>query len=81
MPDDQMLALLPVENSQFQAKFTGPFLAVKKVTDLNYLIATPERRKSTQLCHINLLKPYFSRSHEVLDVKSEICVGISEYLN
>lgn len=39
----------------------------KQVTDLNYLIATPERRKSTQLCHVNLLKPYYCRSHKMSD--------------
>lgn len=37
-----------------------------------YLIATPDRRKSTQLCHINLLKPYYCRSHKALDAKMEV---------
>lgn len=27
------------------------------------LISTPNRKKSVQLCHVNLLKPYFSRDH------------------
>lgn len=69
---DQVLALLPVEDSPFQAQYSGPFEVVKQVNDLNYLIAIPQRRKSTQLCHINLLKPYYCRSHEALDVKSEV---------
>lgn len=43
---DQVLALLPVEGSPFQARYSGPFVVVKQVTDFNYLIATPERRKS-----------------------------------
>ena len=33
----------------------------KKVSDLNYLLATPDRRKSSQLCHANLPKPYHER--------------------
>ncbi|KAG1955416.1 hypothetical protein F2P79_008498 [Pimephales promelas] len=35
------------------------------MSELNYVIATPGRRKSTQLCHVNLLKPYYSRDAEV----------------
>ena len=54
-PGDQVLALLPLVGSPFQAKFTGPHTVVKKVSDQNYLIATPLRRKPNQLCHINLL--------------------------
>lgn len=61
-PGDQVLALLPIVGSPFQAKFTGPYSVVRKVSDLNYVVATPDRRRSTQLCHINLLKPYYVRS-------------------
>uniref|UniRef100_A0A8C1I8K6 Gypsy retrotransposon integrase-like protein 1 n=1 Tax=Cyprinus carpio TaxID=7962 RepID=A0A8C1I8K6_CYPCA len=77
MPGDQVLALLPVEGSPFQAQFTGPYVVEKQVTDLNYLIATPERRKSTQLCHVNLLKPYYCRSHKMSndEVKPALVVG------
>lgn len=72
MPGDQVLALLPVEGSLFQARYSGPFVVVKQVSDLNYLIATPDRRKSTQLCHINLLKPYYSRSCPDYNFKIEV---------
>lgn len=58
---DQVLALLPIVGSPFQAKFHGPYTVVKQLSELNYLIATPDRRKRQQLCHINLLKPYFVR--------------------
>lgn len=60
-PGDQVLALLPVVSSPFQAKFLGPFTVLRKLSDLNYLIETPGRRRKTQVCHVNLLKPYFSR--------------------
>lgn len=60
-PGDQVLALLPIANSPFLAKYTGPYKIVRKVSDLNYLLSTPNRRRSTQLCHINLLKSYYSR--------------------
>ena len=31
------------------------------MSDLNYVLQTPDRRKQKQLCHINMLKPYYSR--------------------
>ena len=61
-PGDQVLALLPVVGSPFQAKFSGPHKIVRKVSDTNYIVSTPHRRRSTQLCHVNLLKPYFERA-------------------
>lgn len=59
---DQVLALLPVVTSPFQAKYVGPYKIKEKISDHNYIIATPERRKSTQLCHVNLLKPFYERT-------------------
>ena len=32
----------------------GPYLIDKKENDLNYVIVTPDRRKSKQLCHVNM---------------------------
>lgn len=64
LPGDQVLALLPIVTSSFQATFSGPYSVVKKLADQNYLIATPDRRSSTQLCHVNLLKPYYVRIQE-----------------
>lgn len=57
-----MLTLLPIPGSPFLAKFSGPYSVVKQVSERDYLVSTPDRRRSTQLCHINLLKPYFCRS-------------------
>nr|XP_046229617.1 uncharacterized protein LOC124050808 isoform X1 [Scatophagus argus] len=58
-PGDQVLALLPVVHSPFQARFTGPFTVLRQVSEQNYLLSTPKSRKSTRLCHVNLLKPYY----------------------
>ena len=30
-------------------------------TKLNYVLVTPDRRKQTQLCHVNMIKPYIDR--------------------
>lgn len=61
-PGDQVLALTPLVTSPFQATFTGPYIVLEKVSDLNYRVATLGRRKSSQLYHVNLLKPYYQRS-------------------
>ena len=67
---DQVLALLPIVGSPFQAKFMGPYTVERQLSELNYLISTPDRRKRNQLCHINLLKPYYGR--ECPQIESEI---------
>ena len=65
-PGDQVLALLPVVSSPFQAKFLGPFNVLHKLSDLNYLIETPGHRRKTQVCHVNLLNPISHGGHILL---------------
>ena len=55
----EMLALLPLQRKPLAAKFSGPYV-VKKVGDLDYLIAILDRCKGVQLCHINMLKLYYN---------------------
>ena len=63
-PGDKVLALLPVPGRPLQARYFGPYIVDKKMSDLNYVLQTPDRRKQKQLCHINMLKPYYSRKGE-----------------
>lgn len=65
--------MTPLVWSPFQAKYSGPFTVKERVTDLNYLIATPGCKKSEQLCHVNLLKPYYLRATVDSCVKSAVC--------
>ena len=60
-PGDKVLVLLPVQGNTLQARYHGPYKVLKRVGDLDYIIETPDRRKSTQLCHVNMVKPYFER--------------------
>ena len=60
-PGDKVLALLPVPGRPPQARYFGPYIVDKKMSDLNYVLQTRDRRKQKQLCHINMLKPYYSR--------------------
>lgn len=41
LPGDQVLALLPIVTSPFQAKFSGPHSIVRKVSDQNYVYIIP----------------------------------------
>lgn len=56
---DQVLTLMPIVGSPFQAKYTSLYTVTKKISDLNYLIVMPGWKKSTQLCHVNSFKPYY----------------------
>uniref|UniRef100_A0A669CS17 ribonuclease H n=1 Tax=Oreochromis niloticus TaxID=8128 RepID=A0A669CS17_ORENI len=57
---DKVLTLLPVPGSSLQAKFSGPYTVQAKLSDTDYVIDTPERRKKCRVCHINMMKPYFA---------------------
>ena len=60
-PGDRVLVLVPVVGNPLQAKYSGPYKVVKKISDTNYLVKTPGRRKETQVCHINILKSYHEK--------------------
>ena len=68
-PGDKVLVLLPIIGNPLQARYHGPYVIEKRISNLNYIIHTPDRRKQRQLCHINMLKPYFDKdsvsSHSV----------------
>ena len=61
-PGDQFLALLPVPGKPLQARYFGPYMIKEEVSDLNYIVSTPDRRKNTQRCHINMLKSFVNRN-------------------
>lgn len=69
-PGEKVLVLIPTPGSAFAARFSGPYVVKSKVNDTGYVIHTPERRRKTRLCHINMLKPYLCRP----DVKDETAV-------
>ena len=67
-PGDKVLVLFPLQGNPLQARFHGPYEIQTKVSNLNYVVKTPDRRKPTQLCHINMLKPYYDPSVETVSV-------------
>ena len=76
--NDEVLVLLPIQGHPLSAKFLGPYKVCKRVSETDYLVETPDRRKRHQLCHVNMLKPYH-RPHplpsvvcSLIQVESEI---------
>ena len=65
-PGDKVLALLPIPGRPLQARYYGPYTVDKKLSDVNYIVNTPGRRKQKQLCHINMLKKYIDRDSSVI---------------
>ena len=74
-----VLAFFPIPGSPLKSKFSGPYVIEKCVNNHNYIIKTPDRRKSTQLVHVNMIKKYHnvpptvlccSKDTDVLDLSS-----------
>lgn len=66
-PGDRVLVLIPTVESKFLAKWQGPFTIVKKISEVNYLVHQPGKRKPEQNYHINLLKPWKDRETLVVN--------------
>ncbi len=62
---DQVLVLLPVPGSVLQAQYSGLYIIERKVGECNYVVKTPDRKRKTRMCHVNLLKPYIDRNQTV----------------
>ena len=63
-PGDKVIALLPIPGRPLQARYYGPYTVEKRLSDVNYIVNTPRRRKQKQLCHINMLKKYIDRDSD-----------------
>lgn len=49
------------KGSALQARFSGPYVVESKLSDANYVVKTPVRKRKSRVCHINMLKPYMFR--------------------
>ncbi|XP_066980073.1 uncharacterized protein [Macrobrachium rosenbergii] len=57
---DDVLVYQPVPGVPLREKCMGPCKITKRVSKTTYAIETPDKRKPSQLVHINLIKPYQS---------------------
>ncbi len=80
---DNVIILLPVPGSALQAKFTGPYEIKEKLGDTDYVVDTPDRRRKSRVCHINMLKAFVSRSDYKVSMPVAtvvpVTVSLSEY--
>ena len=77
-PGQKVLVLLPVPGNPLHSRFFGPDVIQKKLSDLKYMIVTPDRHKQTQLCHVNMLKPYVERKSNLVVQPTNVNVVVSE---
>uniref|UniRef100_A0A8C2DF58 Integrase catalytic domain-containing protein n=1 Tax=Cyprinus carpio TaxID=7962 RepID=A0A8C2DF58_CYPCA len=76
MPGDEVLVLLPVPGSSLSAHFFGPYVVKRRMSKTDYMLSTPDRKRQTRVCHINMLKAYHVR--EKAEVKtSEQTAGLA----
>ena len=50
-PGDRVLVLFPFVGNPLQAKYSGSYKVVKKISDTNYLVKTPGRRRETRVSY------------------------------
>ena len=49
---DKVLVLLPLSGHPLKARFYGPYEIIRRVSDLDYILRTPDRRKKKHSCVI-----------------------------
>lgn len=74
-PGDSVLVLLPVKGSEMQAKFDGPYEIESQISETDYVVRTPDRRRKTRVCHVNMLKLYHERTRATQAVPSVAIVA------
>ena len=55
------LFCFPIPGNPLQAKFCGPYVVEQQLGPVDYVVLTPDRRKTKRVCHVNLLKAYHER--------------------
>lgn len=64
---EKVMILKPSLKNKLQVQWEGPVEVVQKLSDTNYLVTGLGRRKTQQVYHTNLLKPYQQR-HAVVNM-------------
>lgn len=58
--------MLPVVGSRLEARFSGPYEVERKISDIDYVVKTPDRRKKSHVCHVNMIKRYVVRAQTIM---------------
>ncbi|KAK0145445.1 Retrovirus-related Pol polyprotein from transposon 297 [Merluccius polli] len=63
--------------SSLQSRFSGPYTVDRKISDTDYVVHTPDRKRKSRVCHINMLKRYFSRMSELPQTPAAPVMSVS----
>lgn len=75
---DRVFARLPNPGSSLPVRFSGPDSILQKQGDTLYMISTPDRRRKTRVCHIDMLKLHLSRDNETISREQNECSAVRE---
>jgi len=70
-----VLVLLPIAGKPLETKYQGPFRIIGKLGPVDYVISTPNKRRSQRVCHVNMLKAYVERDAKFLCLNTEFSVS------
>ncbi|GFT20695.1 retrovirus-related Pol polyprotein from transposon 17.6 [Trichonephila clavipes] len=62
---DLVLVLATSRANKLAVQWIGPGTILNKISETNYLVEIPGRRETSQIYHINMLKPYYKRPKHV----------------
>ncbi|GFW68720.1 retrovirus-related Pol polyprotein from transposon 17.6 [Trichonephila clavipes] len=62
---DLVLVLATSRANKLAVQWIGPGTILNKISEANYLVEVPGRRETSQIYHINMLKPYYKRPEHV----------------
>lgn len=49
--EDKVPVVLPIPGHPLQARYDGPYEIESKISDLNYVVSTPDRSKQKNVSH------------------------------
>ena len=53
------MVLVPIASSALSARFLGPYPIKQKLSETDYVVLMPDRKRQLRVCHINRLKRYY----------------------
>ncbi|GFX59130.1 retrovirus-related Pol polyprotein from transposon 412 [Trichonephila clavipes] len=62
---DLILVLATSRANKLAVQWIGPGTILNKISETNYLVEIPGRRETSQIYHINMLKPYYKRPEHI----------------
>uniref|UniRef100_A0A3B1KDF6 Gypsy retrotransposon integrase-like protein 1 n=1 Tax=Astyanax mexicanus TaxID=7994 RepID=A0A3B1KDF6_ASTMX len=77
-PGDRVMVLIPTSTCKFLASWQGPYTITERLSEVNYRVEQPGRRKREQVYHINLLKEWHEPPPPPVSASSQVCFAEHE---